>query len=124
MSPEGQLQAARHRNSQVSQAAVAQAYRSALGQYPNSDSWDVTDEGDFSIAYGPDRTLGFAWEANEMASISRLEQMARNPRGDWSIHDVQRVCEENGIECMPPRGGGSHYKLGWCGKGKGRLRCV
>jgi hypothetical protein len=44
------------------------------------------------------------------ASISRLEQMARNPRANWAINDVQRVCEDNGVSCEPPRGGGSHYK--------------
>jgi hypothetical protein len=44
------------------------------------------------------------------ASLSRLEQMARNSWDNWTINDVQRVCEENGVACSPPRGGGSHYK--------------
>ena len=41
----------------------------------------------------------------------RLEQMRRNPRGDWSIKDVKAVCDEAGILCERPRAGGSHYKV-------------
>lgn len=41
----------------------------------------------------------------------KLDQMRRNPRGDWSIHDVAAVCREAGIRCEPPRSGGSHYKV-------------
>jgi hypothetical protein len=40
-----------------------------------------------------------------------LDQMRRNPRGDWSIDDVKTVCRQNGIGCEPPRSGGSHYKV-------------
>ena len=40
-----------------------------------------------------------------------LDQMAQNPRGDWDINDIQRVCRENDLTCEPPRGGGSHYKV-------------
>jgi hypothetical protein len=42
----------------------------------------------------------------------RLEDMRRNPRGDWRIGDVEALCREHGIMCDPPRGGGSHYKVG------------
>lgn len=42
---------------------------------------------------------------------NRLEQMRRNPQGDWSIQDVIAVCRETGAECRPPRAGGSHYKV-------------
>lgn len=35
--------------------------------------------------------------------------MARNPKGDWTIDDVQAACSFFGIDCRPPRGGGSHY---------------
>jgi len=41
----------------------------------------------------------------------RLEQMRRNPQGDWSIQDVKAVCKEAGVQCLPPRSGGSHYKV-------------
>lgn len=41
----------------------------------------------------------------------RLEDMRRNPRGDWSISDVAALCRELGITCEPARGGGSHYKI-------------
>ncbi|TIX43729.1 MAG: type II toxin-antitoxin system HicA family toxin [Mesorhizobium sp.] len=41
----------------------------------------------------------------------RLEHMRRNPRGDWSIADVRAVCDEAGVQCIPPRSGGSHYKV-------------
>ena len=38
-----------------------------------------------------------------------LEQMRRNPRGDWTIADVEKLCSDNGINLEPPSGG-SHYK--------------
>jgi hypothetical protein len=37
--------------------------------------------------------------------------MRANPKGDWSISDVEAVCREYGIRCTPPSGGGSHYKV-------------
>jgi hypothetical protein len=40
-----------------------------------------------------------------------FEQMKRNPNADWTIKDVERVCRENGLNCRPPTGGGSHYKV-------------
>ena len=40
-----------------------------------------------------------------------LEQMRRNPAGDWTIKDIQRLCERLGWECLPPSGGGSHWKV-------------
>lgn len=40
-----------------------------------------------------------------------LEQMRRNPRGDWTINDVQTVCRQYGVSCEPCRGGSSHYKV-------------
>lgn len=42
----------------------------------------------------------------------RLESMRANPRGNWTIGDVERLCREFGLLCEPPRGGGSHYKVG------------
>jgi hypothetical protein len=39
--------------------------------------------------------------------------MRRNPAGDWAIGDIQAVCREFGINCVPPRGGGSHYKISY-----------
>jgi len=47
-----------------------------------------------------------------MRHKSRLEQMRANPRGDWRISDVESVCREHDVFCEPPRGGGSHYKVG------------
>jgi len=41
----------------------------------------------------------------------RLEEMRRNPRGDWRIEDVSALCREFGVLCEPARGGGSHYKV-------------
>jgi len=43
-----------------------------------------------------------------------LERMRRNPRGDWTINDVQTVCRQNGVTCDQPRGG-SHYKISHAG---------
>ncbi len=40
-----------------------------------------------------------------------FERMARNPKDNWSINDIQTVCRENGLTCVAPRGGGSHYKV-------------
>lgn len=37
--------------------------------------------------------------------------MTRNPRGDWTIADVCRLCEGLGWQCLPPSGGGSHWKV-------------
>ena len=41
-----------------------------------------------------------------------LDRMRRNPAGDWTIRDVETLCREYLILCEPPRGGGSHYKVG------------
>jgi hypothetical protein len=48
-----------------------------------------------------------------MAEISkRLEAMRQCLAGDWRIDDVEALCREHGVLCAPPRGGGSHYKVG------------
>jgi hypothetical protein len=41
----------------------------------------------------------------------RLELMRRNPQGNWTVHDVEKLCAQHGVTCAPPRGGGSHYKV-------------
>jgi hypothetical protein len=41
----------------------------------------------------------------------RFEQMARNPKGDWTVNDIQTVCRDNDLTCEPPSGGGSHWKI-------------
>ena len=40
----------------------------------------------------------------------RLEDMRRNPRGDWKIADVRVVCDEFGIGLRSPASG-SHFKV-------------
>jgi hypothetical protein len=40
-----------------------------------------------------------------------LERMRRKPAGDWSIKDVEAMCRSCGVSCVPPSGGGSHYKV-------------
>ena len=40
-----------------------------------------------------------------------LERMRRSPASDWTIADVVAVCTRHGVRCVPPSGGGSHYKL-------------
>jgi hypothetical protein len=40
-----------------------------------------------------------------------LAAMRRNPRGDWTIADVEALCRAYGVSCSPPTGGGSHYAL-------------
>jgi hypothetical protein len=46
-----------------------------------------------------------------MSRGDTLERMARTPRDNWSIRDIEIVCRENGLMCKPPRGGGSHFKV-------------
>jgi hypothetical protein len=41
----------------------------------------------------------------------RLDAMRRNPQGDWKIADVEAICKEFEIVCLPHRGGSSHYKV-------------
>ena len=43
--------------------------------------------------------------------VDRLQQMRRNPAGDWRITDIDTICSEFAIDCRAPRGGGSHYKV-------------
>lgn len=40
-----------------------------------------------------------------------LRAMRRNPAGDWSMADVRRLCDLLGWACLPPSGGGSHWKV-------------
>ena len=40
-----------------------------------------------------------------------LDRMRRNPAADWTITDVAAVCAQHGVRCIPPSGGGSHYKI-------------
>lgn len=40
-----------------------------------------------------------------------LGRMRRNPASDWNMRNVEKVCGQNGLECEPPTGGGSHWKV-------------
>ena len=40
-----------------------------------------------------------------------LARMGGNPAGDWTISDVKVVCDRLGWTCLPPTGGGSHWKI-------------
>ncbi len=40
-----------------------------------------------------------------------LDQMRQNPSGDWTIQDVERLCNALDWKCLPPTGGGSHWKV-------------
>jgi hypothetical protein len=40
-----------------------------------------------------------------------LDRMRSNPAAGWSISDVEKVCRAYGVRCVPPAGGGSHYKI-------------
>lgn len=37
--------------------------------------------------------------------------MRRNPRGDWTIRDVETLCRAFAVDCEPSRAGSSHYKV-------------
>jgi len=39
-----------------------------------------------------------------------LEQMRDNPRNNWQIADIQRLCDNYQVSCDPPTSG-SHYKV-------------
>lgn len=43
-------------------------------------------------------------------SAKTLDGMRANPRADWQIEDVNRVCRRYGLTCSAPRRGG-HYKV-------------
>lgn len=50
--------------------------------------------------------------SKSMTSADKLlAQMRQSPAGDWTIGDVQRVCHRLGWECLPPSGGGAHWKV-------------
>ena len=51
-------------------------------------------------------------------SSDLFDRMARNPQGDWTIADIERVCRMNAVYCLPPSGGGSHYKIHHAGSPK------
>lgn len=40
-----------------------------------------------------------------------LTRMRQNPTGDWTIQDIERLCSGLGWPCLPPTGGGSHWKV-------------
>jgi hypothetical protein len=40
-----------------------------------------------------------------------LIRMRPNPAGDWTIQDIERLCSGLDWQCLPPSGGGSHWKL-------------
>lgn len=49
---------------------------------------------------------------------NRLEAMRANPKAGWTIGEVEAVCAEFGIACRPPRGGGSHFRVGHPSQGE------
>ena len=40
-----------------------------------------------------------------------LDQMRANPAAGWRLADIEKVCREHGVGCVPPSGGGSHFKI-------------
>jgi hypothetical protein len=40
-----------------------------------------------------------------------LKKMGENPQNDWKINDFEVVCRHYSLDCDPPTGGGSHYKV-------------
>ena len=45
-----------------------------------------------------------------MSDDALLERMRTNPRADWTIADVERLCRRLGITISAPRRG-SHFKM-------------
>lgn len=46
-----------------------------------------------------------------MAEGGMLARMRGDPRGGWTVADVEAVCRQAGLRCSPPAGGGSHRKV-------------
>lgn len=44
-------------------------------------------------------------------SLKRLDAMRRNPSGNWTIADIERLCEAYGVEFLRSRAGSSQYKV-------------
>lgn len=40
-----------------------------------------------------------------------IENMRRNPASDWTINDIKKLCTGLKWQCLPPSGGGSHWKI-------------
>lgn len=40
-----------------------------------------------------------------------IDRMRGNPANDWTIQDIQKLCKGLGWDCLPPSGGGSHWKI-------------
>jgi predicted RNA binding protein YcfA (HicA-like mRNA interferase family) len=45
-----------------------------------------------------------------MSDDELLERMRANPRSDWTIADIERLCRRLGLIATAPRRG-SHYKI-------------
>jgi hypothetical protein len=41
---------------------------------------------------------------------SLLDQMRSNPRADWKIKDIEKLCSQTGLSFEPPSHG-SHFKV-------------
>ena len=46
-----------------------------------------------------------------MPDSKRLARLRTNPAGNWTIDDIAAACREFQIRCVPPSGGGSHWKV-------------
>ena len=46
-----------------------------------------------------------------MGSYGLLDRMDANPGANWTIKDVETSAAQHNVDCDPPRGGGSHYKV-------------
>ena len=40
-----------------------------------------------------------------------MRKVKANPKSDWKIKDLETICQQIGMNCTPPRGGGSHYRV-------------
>jgi len=50
--------------------------------------------------------------SNHMVRADKLiASMRRNPASDWTIQNIERACNGLGWHCLPPSGGGSHWKV-------------
>ncbi|MBN9025805.1 MAG: hypothetical protein J0H20_09385, partial [Rhizobiales bacterium] len=83
------------------------AEKTAAKSAPASAQTDPADIETAALA-AQDPSLVIA--AVQPRSSKTLDKMRGNPKADWTIADIEKVCRELDINCTAPSHG-SHYKV-------------
>ena len=83
--------------------------RMHLPQLAALDDWIASQDEEVSRPEAARRLIAMGLESakkggRNVGSGKSFEQMERNPRGDWTVNDIQTVCREYGLWCEPPSG--------------------